>query len=77
MNTLRKRLDRVEEWAEFQQHRALVRQIKGRSEDEQSFFCIDGYWPGKAAEIPPGMEFTVRGIKTIVTTQWADENKKK
>ena len=77
MNTLRKRLDRVEEWAEFQQHRALVRQIKGRSEDEQSFFCIHGYWPGKAAEIPPGMEFTVRGIKTIVATQWADENKKK
>ena len=74
MNTLRKRLDRVEEGAEFQQHRALVRQIKGRSEDEQSFFCIDGYWPGKAAEIPPGMEFTVRGIKTIVITKWEGED---
>ena len=27
-------------------------------------------------ELPPRIEFTVRGIKTIVTTQWADENEK-
>jgi hypothetical protein len=77
MNTLRKRLESVEERIALRQHRELQRQFKGRSKDEQEFFCIHGYWPGKAAEIPPGMEFTVRGIKTIVTTQWADENKKK
>ena len=76
MNTLRKRLDRVEEWAEFQQHRALVRQIKGRSEDEQSFFCIHGYWPENATKLPDRIEFTARGIKTIVTTQWEQESKK-
>ena len=55
----------------------FVRQCKGRSEDEQLFIIVHGYWPESAGDkLPPGIEFTVRGIKTIVTTQWADEDQK-
>ena len=75
MSTLRKRLDSVEEQRALQLDREIERQFKGRSEDEQSFFCLHGYWPETATELPPRIEFTVRGIKTIVTTQWEDENK--
>jgi len=70
-----KRLDSVEAGAALQQQRELQRQFKGRSEDEQSFFCIHGFWPENAGdELPPGMEFTVRGIKTIVMTQWVNDD---
>ena len=74
MSTLRKRLESVEAWAALQLHRDLQRQFEGRSEDEQSFFCIHGYWPEDANELPRRIEFTARGIKTIVTSQWEDEN---
>ena len=75
MSNLRKRLDSVEAWAALQQHRELQRQFQGRSEDEQSFFCIHGFWPENVGDtLPSRMEFTVRGIKTIVTTQWEDED---
>ncbi len=77
MSTLKKRLDSVEERTALQQHREFVRQSKGRPPEELSFFCIHGFWPENLGdELPPGAEFTVRGIKTIVTTQWEDENKK-
>ena len=76
MSTLGKRLDTVEDRMAIQQHRELERQFKGRSVDEQSFFCIHGYWPENATELPDRIEFTARGIKTIVTSQWEDENKK-
>ena len=70
MSNLRKRLKGVEKWADFRLHLALVRQAEGRTPAEQSFFCIHGYWPESLGdELPPGTEFTVRGIKTIVTTQ--------
>ena len=37
----------------------------------QLFIIVHGYWPESAGDkLPPGIEFTVRGIKTIVTTQW-------
>jgi hypothetical protein len=73
-NTLRKRLDSVEERIVLRQHRDLLRQFEGRSEDEQMFFIVYGYWPETATELPLGIEFTVRGIKTIVTARWEDEN---
>jgi hypothetical protein len=75
MSTMRRRLESVEDRIVLQQHRELQRQFQGRSGDEQSFFCIHGYWPENAGdEIPAKIEFTVRGIKTIVITQWADED---
>ena len=76
MSTLKKRLDSVEAWAALQLHRDLQRQFKGRSEDEQSFFCIHGYWPENANELPRRIEFTARGIRTIVTSQREDEDQK-
>jgi ribonuclease I len=76
MSTLRKRLDTAEDRIAIQQHRELECQFKGRSEDEQAFFCIHGYWPENATELPDRIEFTARGIKTIVTSQWEDENQK-
>ena len=77
MSNLRKRLDSAEERIALQQHRELQRQFKGRSEDEQDFFIVHGYWPENAGDIlPHRLEFTVRGIKTIVITQWADADRK-
>ena len=77
MSTMRRRLESVEERIVLQQHRELERQFKGRSGDEQSFFCIHGFWPETVGDtLPPGIEFTVRGIKTIVIIQWADEDQK-
>jgi ribonuclease I len=76
VSILRKRLQSVEDQIALRQHWELERQFKGRSVDEQSFFCIHGYWPENATELPDRIEFTARGIKTIVTSQWEDENKK-
>ena len=74
MSTLSRRLESVEERIALQQHRELQRQFQGRSRDELSFFIIHGYWPENAGDIlPHRLEFTVRGIKTIVITQWAGE----
>ncbi|HZL66324.1 MAG TPA: hypothetical protein VFC29_03235 [Candidatus Limnocylindrales bacterium] len=75
MSTLRKRLDTVEDRIAIQQHRELQRQLKGRSEDEQMFFCTHGYRPENATELPQRIEFTARGIKTVVTTQWGEAQK--
>jgi hypothetical protein len=75
VSILRKRLQSVEDQIALRQHRDLLRQFEGRSVDEQEFFCTHGYWPENATELPQRMEFTARGIKTIVTTQWADEDK--
>ena len=75
MSTLRKRLESVEERIALLDHRELHRQFQGRSSDERSFFIIHGYWPENAGDIlPHRLEFTVRGVKTIVITQRADED---
>src|SRR5208337_2465208 len=48
----------------------LQRRFRGRSHDERSFFIVHGYWPENACDmLPLRVEFTVRGIKTIVSTQ--------
>jgi hypothetical protein len=75
VSILRKRLQSVEDQIALRQHRDLLRQFEGRSVDEQEFFCIHGYWPENATELPQGMEFTARGIKTTVTTQWTEDQK--
>jgi hypothetical protein len=77
VSTVSRRLKNLEDRIALQKHRELERQLEGRSEDEQSFFIIHGYWPENAGDIlPHRLEFTVRGIKTIVITQRADEHKK-
>jgi hypothetical protein len=77
VSILRKRLQSVEDRIELRKHRDFLRELESRSVDEQSFLCIHGYWPENATELPQRVEFTVRGIQTIVTTQWADEDQKK
>ena len=72
MSTLRKRLESVEDQIVLQQHRELVRQTEGRSDQEMMFFVVHGYWPETATELPRRIEFTARGIKTIITTEWED-----
>ena len=75
MSAVSRRLKSLEERIALQQHRELQRQFQGRSSDERSFFTIHGYWPENAGDIlPHRLEFTVRGIKTIVITQLADED---
>ncbi|HEY4934680.1 MAG TPA: hypothetical protein VII23_24195 [Terriglobales bacterium] len=74
MSTARKRLDSLEERRELQQARQFKLMILGRSELEMRFFCVHGYWPESVGdELPSGTEFTVRGIKTIVITQWEEK----
>lgn len=71
MSTLRKRLESVEDRIALQQHRELVRQTEGRSEQEMMFFIVHGYWPENTGhELPRRIEFTVRRIKTIIITEW-------
>ena len=77
MSILKKRLDTVEDRIAIRQHRELVRELNSRPEGEQMFFIIHGYWPENGTELPQRMEFTARGIKTIVTTQWADDDQKR
>jgi len=78
MSAVSRRLKSLEERTALQQHRELQRQSQGRSHDEHSFFIVHGFWPENAGdELPPGMEFTVRGIKTVVITQWKDEDQRK
>lgn len=73
MNTLRKRLESVEDRIALQQHKEFERQAQGRSEQETKFFVVHGYWPENAGdELPPRIEFTARGIKTIITHEWED-----
>ena len=74
MSILKKRLDTVEDRMAIRQHRDLERELNSRPEGEQEFFCIHGFWPENAAELPQRMEFTARGIKTVVTTQWANDD---
>jgi ribonuclease I len=77
VSAVSRRLKSLEERIALQQHRELQRQFQGRSRDEQSFFIIHGFWPENAGDtLPTGIEFTVRGIKTVVITQWADEDQK-
>jgi hypothetical protein len=76
MSTLRKRLDSVEERTEFKRWLRLGRESHDRPELELEFFTVHRFWPENAgAELPERREFTVRGIKTIVITQWEEEKK--
>jgi len=73
VSTLRERLESVEYRMALQQHKELLRQTKGRSDQEMMFFAVHGYWPENAGdELPDRVEFMVRRIKTIITTEWED-----
>ena len=61
----------IEDRVAIQLYRALKREFRDRSVDEQSFFCIFRVLAGeRGSELPSAIEFTARGITKTVTTRW-------
>jgi hypothetical protein len=72
MSALRKRLEDVEARRAFYDYCETQRQFKGRTRDELQFFSVHGYFPdAPGAGVPTQYEFTVGGIRTVVTTERA------
>lgn len=73
MSAIRKRLDDIEHRKAFREFTDAQRQFDGRSKDELRFFSIHGYFPENAGdELPARQEFTVGGIRTMVTSEHVD-----
>ena len=73
MSTLGRRLETLEERKAFREFLDGRRQYQGRPKEELEFLAVHGYWPETcSSELPPRWEFTVCGIRTIVTTERAD-----
>ena len=76
MRTLHKRLCDLEERKAFQDFVELSRQSKSRSDLELLFFVVHGFFPENAGkELPPAKDFTVGGIRTVVTTERVEGEK--
>ena len=76
MRTLHKRLCDLEERKAFQDFVELSRQSKSRSELELLFFIVHGFFPENAGkELSPTHDFTVGGIRTVVTTERVEGEK--
>ena len=70
MNTFRRRLTDIEERKAFRECVEAERMFEGRSQDELIFFAVYGYFPEAAAgEVPQSQEFTIGGIRTIITPE--------
>jgi len=70
MSTIRRRLTDIEERQAVLDYRKSQRLIQGRSLDELQFFTVYGYFPDSLdGELPPRQEFTVGGIRTIITAE--------
>ena len=70
MSTLRRRLADVEEQKAFREYTESQRLIQGRSQDELHFFAAHGYFPESLeGQIPERQEFTVCGIRTVITAE--------
>jgi hypothetical protein len=70
MSTLQKRLSDLEERKAFHRFLEYEREFKGRSERELNFFAVHGFFPENGGEEPiPMCEFTMGGIRTIITTE--------
>ena len=70
MNTFRKRLMKVEERKALRDYIEVQRELEGRSQGELQFYAIYGYFPEAAkGEIPLRQEFTVAGIRTVITAE--------
>jgi hypothetical protein len=77
MSTFRKRLTDIEERRAFRDWQDGLRQFEGKTPDELNFLAVHGYFPESLeGDLPQRQEFTVRRIKTIITTQWEDEDRK-
>ena len=71
----KKRLDNLEQQAEDRLYRHWKYASRGRSVDEMQFLAVHGYSPeclGK--DLPSPHEFTVKGIRTVVTVERVKES---
>ena len=70
MSTLRKRMDDIEDRKAFREFVENQRQLNRRSRDELLFLAVHGYFAENAGdELPQRQDFTVGGIRTVVTTE--------
>jgi hypothetical protein len=74
MSSISKRLDEVEGRRAFREFIDAKRQLEGRAREELSFLAVHGYFP-EALEtgLPDPQDFTVGGIRTVVTVERAKE----
>ena len=73
MSRLHKRLEDVELIRAYRDFTLAKGQFKGRTRDELKFFSIHGYFPDAPdAGVPTRHEFTVGGIRTVITTERVD-----
>jgi hypothetical protein len=74
MNNFRKRLVDVEEQQAILDWQKSRREFNGRSRDELMFFAVHGYFPESLeGQTPQQQEFTVGGIRTVITSEWVDK----
>jgi hypothetical protein len=70
MNTFRKRLTEIEEQKALRDYIEGQREMDGRSQGELEFLAVYGYFPeALEAEIPERQEFTVAGIRIVITAE--------
>jgi hypothetical protein len=70
MNTLSKRLESLEERKAFREFLDGRHLFAGRTQEELEFFAVHGYFPETFASEPPSrQEFTVGGIRTVITVE--------
>jgi hypothetical protein len=78
MSTISRRVTDIEERQAVRKYAEMRREFEGRSQADLTFLDVHGFWPENTGEaLPPRQTFTVRGIKTIVITEWDDEERKK
>jgi hypothetical protein len=72
MPALHKRITDLEERRVVQDFLQLGRELKGRTYLELVFFSVHGFLPEHAAEqLPRKQDFTVGGIRTVITAEKA------
>ena len=73
MSNFRKRMGNVEEKKAVRDYTESQRLIEGRSQDELHFLAAHGYFPESLeGQIPERQEFTVGGIRTVITAERVD-----
>jgi hypothetical protein len=74
MSTLRRRLADIEQQKAFRDWQGGQRLFEGRSRNELLFFGIYGYFPDALeGGLPQKQEFTVGGVRAIITSEWVDK----
>lgn len=70
VSILSRRLNTLEERKAFREFLDLRREFDTRTTEDLEFFALHGYFPETlAGELPPRVEFTVAGIRTIIISE--------